>query len=814
MHLRERQALAYACAAIVSISGVPYAQAQAAEINIQAQPLASALNRLALQSKRQILFAPDLVIDRRSAPLSGRMSADDALSRLLLGTGLSYRKQGDVYLVRRQVPLPQSYSAPTRSSADPSGAPMLQEAFDRPGELDEIVVTAEKRSESLQDTPISIAALNADALAKAGISNVGDLSYRVPSLSMTPFPNSPNAPRLFIRGIGTGDPQVTTDVSVGVYLDGVYLARSIGLGMDVADIARIEVLRGPQGTLYGRNTTGGAINIVTLKPGPDLSFRQELTGGNYDRFRSKSVVNVPLTENLFIKGSVLYDRRDGLVENTGIGKDFGAYEKLAGRIDARWQPNSKLTVDYSFDRSHADNTSYYYQLLDTAPLFEGVLVDSRKRLTRASLPNPFLSGDADISGHALTITAETPMGELKSITAYRRLRDFTYQDYSANPFISITGGTQSTRQNQVSQELQLVGSTPSRALDYVAGLYFFREKGRVRLLDTVDLIGFAAFKDVTAINEAYAAYAQIGWRPGGSSPFSLTIGGRYSLDDRHADNHSGDRVGVSFAKFTPSISAEYRFNRDALVYAKIVSGYKSGGFNLRSAFFSDSFEPETLTSYEVGWKTEWLDRRLRINGALFYADYRDIQLDIVIPNQPNPTLTRTENAGKAHVKGLELDIDALPTSWLRPSISYSYVKGKVTRVVGDDPSFYRFQNTPRHQLTARVDADLAKTSVGVVTASLDYNYKDNIFTSARPNPPGFYPPGDFIPAYSLVNARLALSGENWIGKGKFELALWARNLLNEEYRIEGQGSFYQLHGTRLGVFGEPRTIGVDARFSY
>lgn len=812
MPSRMRLAAFAAAGAIVILA--PPAFAQPVQIDIEAQALGSALNRLALQSHRQILFAPVLVAGRNAPALRGAMPAETALAQLLSRTGLQYRNQNNVLLIERSQPArfqrtsaPEVAPAPDLVTAPPTSA-------DDSSQLAEIVVTAEKRSESLQDTPISLAALDGAALARAGISNVGDLAYRVPSLSMTPFPNSPNAPRLFIRGIGTGDPQVTTDVSVGVYLDGVYLARSIGLGMDVADIARIEILRGPQGTLYGRNTTGGAINIVTVRPGPDFTLRQELTGGNFDLFRSKTVINAPITDNFFLKGSLLYDRRGGLVENTGIGHDFGAYEKLAGRVDARWKPSSSVTIDYSFDRAHSDNTSYYYQLLDTAPLFEGVLADSSKRLKRAALASPFLSGDSDISGHALTVTFDTPMGELKSITAYRRLRDFAYQDYSANPIISVTGGTQTTRQNQVSEELQLVGATASRAFEYVVGTYFFRERGRVNLLDTVDLIGFSAFKDVTAINEAYAGYAQLGWRPGGTSPFSLTLGGRYSIDDRHADNHLGSRVNVTFARFTPSVTAEYRLSHDALVYAKVVSGYKSGGFNLRSAFFNDSFDPETLTSYEFGWKTEWFDRRLRINGAVFYADYRDIQLDIVIPGQPNPTLTRTENAGKARVKGLELDINALPAPWLRPSLSYSYLDGDVTRVAGDEVALYRMQNTPRHQLTARLDTDVATLRFGTVTMSVDYNYKDHIFTSARPNPPGAYPPGDFIPSYSLVNARLSLNGEDWLGHGRFEVSAWVRNAFDKEYRIEGQGSFYQLHATRLGVFGEPRTIGVDLRLTY
>lgn len=811
MHKSTRYAALAIAVAILAQVPAP-ARAQQLPIRIEAQPLGVALNQLAMQTKRQILFAPGLVENIRSPAVQGEMDVNAALSKLLKGTGLRYRDKDNVLLIEA-VPKPVPALRPAPSGPPSADQGSAADAASVP-QLDEIVVTAEKRNASVQDTTISLTVFDAAALARDRITNVANLAYKVPSLSTTPFPNSPNAPRLFIRGIGTGDPQVTTDVSVGVYLDGVYLARSIGLGMDVPDIARIEVLKGPQGTLYGRNTTGGAINIITSKPGSDLSFRHDVTVGNYDHFRSKSVLNVPITEKLYVKGAFLFDQRGGLVENTGIGDDFGSYKKLGGRLDVRWQPTPALTIDYSYDRSHADNTSYYYQLLETAPLFQGVLPDDTRRNDQAALANPFLSGEADISGHALTISAESPLGELKSITAYRKLDDFAYQDYSANSFLAVISGEQQTRQDQFSQELQLVGATANNEFQYVVGAYFFRESGKVLITDNVDLIGFASVRDVAAINAAFAGYAQLGWRPNGTSPFSLTLGGRYTVDDRKADNNLGEKVSVSFARFTPSITAEYSFSDDVLVYAKVVTGYKSGGFNLRSAFFSDSFEPETLTSYEVGWKTEWFDRRLRINGALFYSDYRDIQLDIVIPDQPNPTLTRTENAGKANVKGFEIDIEALPASWLRPSVSYSFLDGDVTEVVGDEAALYKFQNTPRHQVIARVDADLATFSLGTLTLGLDYSYKDRIFTSGRPNPPGIFPPGDFIPSYSIANARLTLAGEDWIGRGKFELSAWVRNLFDEEYLIEGQGSFYQLHATRLGVFGEPRMFGLDLRFNY
>jgi iron complex outermembrane recepter protein len=682
-------------------------------------------------------------------------------------------------------------------------------------ELEEVIVTAQKRAESLQDTPISMVSLGADALTRLGIASVGDLAYHVPNLSMTPFPNSPNAPRLFIRGVGSGDPQVTTDTSVGVYLDGVYLARSIGLGLEVADIERIEVLRGPQGTLYGRNTTGGAVNVVTVRPGDKLSFSQELSAGELSLLRSKSVLNVPLNEQLLARVAYVKHERDGAVRNQGDGDDFGSYDKDGFRADLRWIAGENATVDYAWDRSESTFAGHYYQLLEANAWFDGILPTEDDRLDAARLPSPYQSGDSSSDGHTLTVTLSSAIGEFKSITAYRTLEESTYQDYSANEFLSVLRNTVAeTDQDQVSQELQLVGSTDSGALDYALGLYYFREEGDVYLIDEIGLIDFTLpATDVSAENEAWAAYAQATWHPSNESPWAVTLGARYSLDDRKADHRSlGVQVDESFDEFTPSVTVSYQLDDSSSLYAKLVTGYKSGGFNIRAADFTRPFEPETLTSYELGWKSEWLDRRLRLNAAVFYADYEDMQLDIVVPDQPNPALTQTENAGQANIAGLEIDLQAVLAPGVRASVSFAYLDTEIEEVEGDDKDFWVLQNAPDSQVSATLDWDVWSSAKNTLNLAFDYTYREKVYTSARPNPPG--DPGDFIPSYGIGNLRLSLAGQDWVGSGEFELALWAHNLFDREYQIEGQGSFYQLQANRLAVFGDPRLFGVDLKYRF
>jgi len=682
-------------------------------------------------------------------------------------------------------------------------------------ELEEVIVTAQKRAESLQDTPISMVSLGADALRRLGIASVGDLTHHVPNLSMTPFPNSPNAPRLFIRGVGSGDPQVTTDTSVGVYLDGVYLARSIGLGLEVADIERIEVLRGPQGTLYGRNTTGGAVNVVTVRPEDKFSFGQEFSAGELSLLRSKTILNVPLNEQLLARLAYVKHERDGAVRNQGSGDDFGSYDKDGFRADLRWIAGELATVDYAYDRSESTFAGHYYQLLEANAWFEGFLPTEDDRLDAARLPSPYQSGDSSSDGHTLTVTVPSAIGEFKSITAYRSLDESAYQDYSANEFISVIRNVVAdTDQDQFSQELQLVGSTESGALDYALGLYYFREQGDVYLIDEIGLIALTLpATDVSAENEAWAAYAQATWHPSSESPWAVTVGARYSLDDRSADHRSlGVEVDESFDEFTPSVTVSYQLDDTSSLYAKLVTGYKSGGFNIRAADFTKPFEPETLTSYELGWKSEWLDRRLRLNAAVFYADYEDMQLDIVVPDQPNPALTQTENAGKASISGIELDLQALLAPGLRASLSFGYLDTEIEEVEGDDKDFWVLQNAPDSQVSATLDWDVWSNAKNTLNMAFDYTYREKVYTSARPNPPG--DPGDFIPSYGIGNLRLALAGQDWIGRGEFEVALWVHNLFDREYQIEGQGSFYQLQANRLAVFGDPRLFGVDLSYRF
>jgi iron complex outermembrane receptor protein len=378
----------------------------------------------------------------------------------------------------------------------------------RADNIQEVIVTAEKRAENQQEIPISLAAFNEEKLAQLGIANIGDIGSKVPNFRTTAFPYSPSTIRLFMRGVGSNETQITQDPSVGVYVNGIYIARSAGLSMDLADLERVEVLRGPQGTLYGRNATGGAVNLITAKPTGEFSFKQDVSVGGRDYWRSKTQVNLPAVANISTKIAYLQSDIDGLVDNTGAGRDFGEDAKKGLLVALRWTPTDDVTVDYTFDRSWLKYSANYYQATEgtqattgdgygsLAPNLgflggpSGVEVPlERHRVGSASLQNAFKGGDSNIEGHALV--AEWDLGgiALKSFTGYRELHEGNYQDFSANPtFTFFQNDPVDIDQHQFSQEFQAVGDALDKRLRYVGGVYYFRESGSEFEIDRADVM--------------------------------------------------------------------------------------------------------------------------------------------------------------------------------------------------------------------------------------------------------------------------------------------------------------------------------------
>ena len=465
-------------------------------------------------------------------------------------------------------------------------APMVQAAESGAYALEEVVVTAQKKAESLQDAPISLTAFGQQELETKGINSLSDIGANVPSMSIQPFPINNATLRIFIRGIGISDAQITQDPPVGVYMDGVYIARSTGTALDVADLERIEILRGPQGTLYGRNTTGGAVNLVTRKPSTEaLEFEQKFTVGDRSLFTSKTSANIPVTDTLAAKLAFMTTQQDGFIENTGPGGDYGDREVQGYRLDVRWDVNETMTLDYAYDRSELDYYNTSYQAVtrplgdkgQAEPIKEHAseqTVYSSRRLDKMATGKPLEESNTEITGHALTFTAGFDGGEFKYIAAYRELSDASYAD--------IGGGAGSTEfrldthrykgqatndewtplvkplvtQRQRSHELQVSGDAWDSRLEYLVGAYYFKERAiednsplHHQLSADARIPGVPFRVHVVNLlsqhyeieNEAMAFFGQATWTPDVlEDRLQLTFGARHSRDKRSAIKNQTD----------------------------------------------------------------------------------------------------------------------------------------------------------------------------------------------------------------------------------------------------------------------------------
>ncbi len=688
--------------------------------------------------------------------------------------------------------------------------------------LEEVTVTAQKREESLQDTPISLAAFDSRELEVKGVHDLTDLRGNVPNLQMTPHPNNAATTRIYMRGVGMNDEQITQDASTAVYIDGVYVARSQGLAMEVADVERIEVLRGPQGTLYGRNATGGAINFVTVAPQLDeWSFKQQLSSGSRGLFRSRSTINAPIGDTAAARFSYLTSQQEGFVDNPGSGEDrYGERDRDAWRADLRWQPTHELELRYSYDQSDIGDTPSF---VAAVPLYPEVA----ERPERGSdAVEELQANDVTSSGHSLITTWDiSPDITLKSITAYRELENFQNMDFHSGVFspAPIYKNASQRNQEQFSQEIQLLGDALDNRLEYILGLYYFEEEADTSSRTLIPSSDVASYRVGEIENTATAVFGQGTWTPGIlEDRLHLTLGLRSSRDERQARRATATELldrgmiipGVDddgsndFDRISPSLVAAFDLSERVNLYAKVVDGYKTGGYNVRASsaeMFARGFDEETLVSYELGIKSQLWDDRLRLNAAVFQSDYEDIQINVQ-SDPDDPRITDVLNAGVATVQGLELDLTALITDGLTANLRYGYLDADYEEIIdasgADIADNFRFVESPTHSVVADLDYRVP-VSFGTLAANLGYSWQDDKFTSSGIDD-GRYIVGD----YALLNARLSLSDIDFAG-GSLRAALWGKNLQDEEYYV----AHFSL-GVPSAVFGEPRSYGLDVIYEY
>ena len=701
--------------------------------------------------------------------------------------------------------------------------------------LEEVIVVAQKREQSLQDVPISLAVMDSGMLATRGIDNLTDIGANVPNLVVNPVNNTPTSVRMFVRGIGQNDVQLTQDPSVALYMDGVYIGTSIGAGFDGVDVQHIEILRGPQGTLYGRNASGGAVNIVTRRADPgELEFRQELTAGNLDLFKSKTVLIVPLNDRAAIKLNYFHNEQGEVTENKGPGEHFGMRNNDSLVADLRWDVSDAFSVDYRYEKAWIETSQRFEQTVATAPAPLGAFTDitqaSTGRLDDVVSAREIVDNELDIDGHSLTLAWDiTDALILKSITAYR---DFD-NEYFSDPLSTSVGdytalgrgagapsyAVSTTTFEQFSQEIQLLGSTDT--LEYVAGLYYYEDDSELDADGSMTLAALNPTDYTSAENESRAIFGQFTWNPAFMDQrWQITVGARYAEDDRKAfrDNQiagfSGD-YDENFSNFTPALTVGFDLGDDMNIYGKVVTGFRSGGTSQRSAnaiLFAQGFDEEEIVSYEIGFKGDFWDTRARFNAALFHMELDGLQISAQTGSTPGQRdyLPIDDNT----IDGLELDLTLMITERLRLRLDYGYLDAEFGQDSVDSPAgTYYFTDTfayaPENTFTASLDYHFPLKN-GDLDINLNYAYRDETHTEIdREQSVG-------IDDYGLWGGAITWS-EISLGEGipgTLKLMLWGKNLGDEEYALISVGAWSIFGASEVTTFGDPRTYGLTLSYQY
>ncbi len=696
--------------------------------------------------------------------------------------------------------------------------------------LEEIVITAERRSANLQDTPIAVTALTESALDSFGVAVINDLAALVPNLTATTGPQGSGDANFFIRGVGQLDFNVTNDPGVGLYVDGVYFARTIGAALDSGDIAQIEVLRGPQGTLFGRNTLGGVVSATTKKP--ELgTFGGSLNGvyGERERREVEGAFNAPLGDKAAIRIGGFMRFQDGFAYNPTQQTDTGLTDRRGARAAFKLEPTSKLTIDLSADWTLDKSNQAPSVLLAISDSILGLV--PADTASQVQDPDNFYTtyqsasskSRNEATGATLTLTYDLGGATLKSISAYRTLDGLSEGDFDGTSY-AIYDQVAVTDQSQFSQELQISGT--AGRLDYLAGLYYFAESAD-QVLDLCYSPGLGVpttagtpcsswVQGSDQETKSYAGFGQVRYNV--TNTVSLTAGGRYTFEEKDIiANHYFDFVNFTvpivtdlvdsadFEKFTPKLGVEYKPNTDLLVFASYAQGFRSGGFNGRiissAAQTVDnsvpSYDPDTNDTYELGFKSDLIDSRLRLNGTLFYSAYKDIQQSI----SDAVVGFRIANAGDADLYGFEIEATAVPIEPLRLSASVGYTNSEFKNVpstVGDNNGNV-LPFSPEWTLAFAADYRFALGALGSITPHIDYRWQsDQYFTAANS-------PLELQEGYGLLGTRVSWADAN----DKFTVSVFGLNITDEEYYTFGQDTLAN-QGVATAYLGKPSEWGVSA----
>ncbi len=699
-------------------------------------------------------------------------------------------------------------------------------------QLGQVTVTARKREETLQDVPIAVSAFTAASLFKQNVQNLADLQGKVPSLQVYAARGSNTTLTAYIRGVGQADPTWGFDPGVGIYLDDVYLARPQGAVLDVFDVNRIEVLRGPQGTLYGKNTIGGAIKYVSNPLPVKTEGSVDATVGTHGEKDIKASVGGASADQVWrARAAVASEHNDGFGRDVLTGSRNGNKNTNAARATLGFFPSSSFNAQLSVDGVR-DNSN---------PRGAKMLIANKLDRAYAPLSSDFdtRSGMAQVNhtklyGTALTMNwIASQEWSLKSVTAMRGSSTLTNIDFDTLPE-KIADVSAIYKDHQFSQELQ-ANYDAGGSVHGVAGLYYFdgSATGQIHNIflgsPPYSTLGLSQYGSTGGRmgTKSYAGYGDFSWDF--SPAWSLDVGLRYTHETKTALIQNFGFANASFStpistvanfrgshasnNVSPKVSLDWSVSNQIKLYASYSEGFHSGGFNIRANCVAvpascRPIDDEKVQSYELGSKMTFLDDRLMLNTAAFHNVYSNIQLSVfssyTLPNGSQGFFGDFTNAGKGHIDGVEEEFAWKPTEVWTFSGNFAYLHTKYTQYMTRGVNVadqQKFTNAPKWSGGLSLENTHALANGGNLTARINYTYQSLVYPETTLSP--------LIaqPAYGLWNA-----GVIWQVSQPWTLSLQGTNLANKSYRTTG----YNISslGIVTGFYGAPRMVTLSARYTF
>lgn len=776
---------------------------QTKEINVEAQALGYAINQIANQSGMQIVLYSEDAKGVSAPALEGTYTVEQALDAILVNTGLGYRRINERTL---------AVGSPNRLEAQSSAAD-IEEAFeeDNPSIQDVIVVRALKREQDLQDVPASLSVFGSEDLDAFQIDSIRDLSRLTPNFLGSSFTNT--QPIFAIRGGANTLSAIGTSEPVGVYVDEVYLPRFSGADFELFDLESLEVLRGPQGTFFGRNVASGAIILTTAKPSlDDSSIKLQTSYGNFNAYELRGLASGPMSDMVAGKVSVSRVERDGFGQDELTGREQDDLESTALRGALLWQPNDNFEALLSGDYTSDNNRGRTLAAI-------GFGSDDR-RVSTLGVPQSF---DREIYGGSLRITHDAGHGEFISITGYRESSSEELFSFNGLNFSRLRFAFQQVDRDfedprTFSQEMRYV-SNDNRPVSYIAGVFYLNEDSdrrveRNRLLNGAGVVIQDVVFDQNIKTNAYAAY--IDGTYGLTDKLDLSAGVRYTFENREAaldfiDNNTtansflADGLEEGFDAFTPRVALTYRPNEDVTIYASVSRGFTAGGFNTEADSLGEittPFDEETILSYESGLKTRFADGKAHANIAYFYQKYEDKQEFVFDTATFVGTIL---NAADATIQGVEVELDYQFNEYGGIHANYGYLdtefdsfplgQGNLEGNTGNE-----LGNSPNNQfaITARGEYPIMDGAADLFM-NTSYSWTDDYYTGASNDP-------DLsVESYGLLGAKIGVRSAD----ARWTAEIFGNNLTDEEFVLIPSDFIVQAEH-----LGASRTYGIRVTLLY